>query len=27
VLLDLRTVFTTQDGAIEKALATIGRNG
>jgi L-seryl-tRNA(Ser) seleniumtransferase len=27
VLLDLRTVFTTQDGAIEKALATIGRDG
>ena len=27
VLLDLRTVFTTQDEAVEKALATIGRNG
>jgi L-seryl-tRNA(Ser) seleniumtransferase len=27
VLLDLRTVFTTQDEAIENALAMVGRNG
>jgi L-seryl-tRNA(Ser) seleniumtransferase len=27
VLLDLRTVFTAQDEAIESALAMVGRNG